>query len=201
MAKLLENSFRLVNISMINEISDFCSRLGIDVQKVIAAAKTKPFGFMPFYPSLGIGGHCIPVDPIYLLDRAEKYEVKLETIRIAKEVDERRVERIASEIFARLGKANAVTVVGLSYKPGTRDTRESASARLIIALRRLGMTVNWLDTVVAEWRGEYSAKDVHHNAILVWEDPTFFAQGFLESGGVLFDLTGKLRDIKGVISL
>jgi len=201
MAKLLENSFRLVNISMINEISDFCLRLGIDVYDVIAAAKTKPFGFMPFYPSLGIGGHCIPIDPIYLLERAKKYEVKLETIRIAKDVDERRVERIANEIFARLGKTREVTVVGLGYKPGTRDTRESASVRLIIALRNLGVIVNWLDSFVEEWRGEHSAKDICQNAILVWEDPQFFPQGFLDGGGVLFDLTGKLRNINGVISL
>lgn len=201
MAKLLENSFRLVNISMINEISDFCLRLGIDVHDVIAAAKTKPFGFMPFYPSLGIGGHCIPIDPIYLLERAKKYDVTLETIRVAKDVDERRVNRIANEIFAQLGKTKEVTVIGLGYKPGTRDTRESASARLIIALRNLGVSVNWLDSIVQEWRGEYSTNNIYQNAILVWADPQFFPQRFLDGGGVLFDLSGKLRNITGVISL
>ena len=157
-AKLLENSFRLVNISFINELSIFCNKLGIDINKVIEAATTKPYGFMPFYPSIGVGGHCIPVDPIYLSTKAKEIGSPTEFIDLASRVNHempRYFGRRAEEILGNL-KKKRVLVVGVSYKPNVADVRETPVKDLIKELVDRGAIVSWHDELVNKWEGSES---------------------------------------------
>jgi UDP-N-acetyl-D-glucosamine dehydrogenase len=157
-AKLLENSFRLVNISFINEISIFCQKLGIEVNQVIKAASTKPFGFMPFYPSVGIGGHCIPVDPIYLADAAKSIGVPTRIIDLAAQINQEMPGYFVGRAEEKLGgiKDKKVLVIGVSYKPNMADVRETPVEALILGLRKKGAEVFWHDDLVKEWNDEKS---------------------------------------------
>jgi UDP-N-acetyl-D-glucosamine dehydrogenase len=158
MAKLLENSFRLINISFINEISILCQKIGINVNKVISAASSKPYGFMPFYPGIGIGGHCIPVDPIYLLDKAEAVGTKLDLIKTAIEINESlpmHYTQIANEMLGEL-ENKKIIVIGVSYKANIADIRETPVKPLIDMLRGTGAKVFWHDDLVNEWVDEKS---------------------------------------------
>lgn len=157
-AKLLENSFRLVNISFINEISIFCQKLGIDVSDVIKAASTKPYGFMPFYPSIGVGGHCIPVDPLYLANKAREIGSPTKLIDLAAQINQEMpgyfVSRAEEKIYRLMGKK--VLVIGVSYKPNVADVRETPVEALILELKNKGAEVFWHDDLVKEWNGENS---------------------------------------------
>ena len=157
-AKLLENSFRLVNISFINEISIFCEKLGLEINDVVKAASTKPYGFMPFYPSIGAGGHCIPVDPVYLSNSANRLGVKSRFIDLATQVNnempEHVVRRAEEKLFGLKGKN--ILVVGVSYKSNVADVRETPVARLIEGLINKGANVSWHDDLVKEWNSEKS---------------------------------------------
>lgn len=159
-AKLLENTFRLINISFINEIAIFCDLLKIDVNKVIDAAATKPYGFMPFYPSIGVGGHCIPVDPIYLANKANKIGAPVEFIDLAVKVNKARPKYIAAMAEAQIGNLSGkrVLVIGVAFKPNISDTRESAVENLISELRQKSATVFWHDDLVKDWNGEKSVR-------------------------------------------
>jgi len=157
-AKLLENSFRLINISFINEIAQMCDVLGVDVNEVISAASTKPYGFMPFFPSAGIGGHCIPIDPIYLSHKAKSVGAPSSFIDLAQKINDERPGYFvskASALFGGLG-GKKVVVVGVAYKPNVSDVRESAAEALVDGLRAAGAVVSWHDDLVGEWRGEKS---------------------------------------------
>jgi len=158
MAKLLENSFRLVNISFINEISIICQKLGVDVTDVINAAATKPYGFMPFYPSIGVGGHCIPVDPIYLSDKAREIGAPTRFIDLADQINKEMpgyfVTRAEEKFGALTGKK--VLVIGVSYKPNVADVRETPVEALILGLKDKGAKVTWHDDLVKEWNGDKS---------------------------------------------
>jgi len=157
-AKLLENSFRLINISFINELSIFCNKLGIDINEVIEAAATKPYGFMPFYPSIGVGGHCIPVDPIYLSTKAKEIGSPMEFIDLASRINHEMpgyfVGR-AEEILGDL-ENKRVLVVGVSYKPNVADVRETPVKELIKGLLDKGANVSWHDELVKKWEGSES---------------------------------------------
>ena len=157
-AKLLENSFRLVNISFINELSIFCQKIGIDVNSVIKAASTKPYGFMPFYPSVGVGGHCIPVDPLYLAEAAREAGAPIRFIELADEINLGMPTYFvgrASEILGGL-KDKKVLVIGVSYKPNVADIRETPVEALISGLKKSGAVVSWHDDLVKSWNGESS---------------------------------------------
>ena len=159
-AKLLENSFRLVNISFINELAIFCQKIGIDVNNVIKAASTKPYGFMPFYPSVGVGGHCIPVDPLYLAEAAREAGVPSRFIELADEINLGMPTYFvgrASEILGGL-KDKKVLVIGVSYKPNVADVRETPVAALISGLKRSGAFVSWHDDLVKSWNSEVSVE-------------------------------------------
>jgi UDP-N-acetyl-D-glucosamine dehydrogenase len=158
MAKLLENSFRLINISFINEIAMYSQKLGIDVNQVIKAASTKPFGFMPFYPSLGIGGHCIPVDPIYLANAAKAVGAPTRLIELADQINQELPEYFISRAEEKIGdlKNKRVLVIGIAYKPDVADVRETPVENLIIGLKSKGAQVFWHDDLVREWNGEKS---------------------------------------------
>jgi len=157
-AKLLENSFRLVNISFINEIAAFCAKLGIDVREVIEAAATKPYGFMPFYPGAGVGGHCIPVDPSYLLATATEVGAPMRFIELANEVNLSLPSYFVGVAQGMLGSLSGrkVLVVGIAYKPDVSDLRESPALPLISLLRGAGADVSWHDDLVGSWNGESS---------------------------------------------
>lgn len=157
-AKLLENSFRLVNISFINELAIFCQKIGIDVIEVISAAATKPYGFMPFYPSIGAGGHCIPVDPIYLANAAKVVGVPSRFIELADQINQEMPGYFVGRAEEKIGglQAKKVLVVGVSYKPNVADVRESPVGSLITGLKQKGAQVSWHDDLVKVWNGEES---------------------------------------------
>jgi UDP-N-acetyl-D-glucosamine dehydrogenase len=170
-AKLLENSFRLINISFINEIAEFCARMGIDVRDVIDAAATKPYGFMPFYPSAGVGGHCIPVDPSYLVAKARELGAPTRFIDLANEVNLSLPSYFVGVAEGILGslREKKIIVVGVAYKPDVSDTRQTPASELIALLREAGAHVVWHDDLVVSWNRERSRAltDYYDLAILV----------------------------------
>jgi UDP-N-acetyl-D-glucosamine dehydrogenase len=157
-AKLLENSFRLVNISFINELAMFCQKIGIDINDVIKAASTKPYGFMPFYPSVGVGGHCIPVDPLYLAQAAKQAGAPTRFIELADEINSGMPTYFVGRASEMLGglKDKKVLVIGVSYKPNVADVRETPVEALISGLKKSGAVVSWHDDLVKSWNGESS---------------------------------------------
>jgi UDP-N-acetyl-D-glucosamine dehydrogenase len=157
-AKLLENSFRLVNISFINELAMFCQKIGIDVNDVIKAASTKPYGFMPFYPSVGVGGHCIPVDPLYLAEAAKAAGAPTRFIELADEINLAMPTYFVGRASEMLGglKDKKVLVIGVSYKPNVADVRETPVEALIAGLAKSGAVVSWHDDLVKNWNGQSS---------------------------------------------
>jgi len=157
-AKLLENSFRLINISFMNEMSIFCQEFGVDVNQVIKAAATKPYGFMPFYPSIGIGGHCIPVDPLYLSNKASEIGVPTKLIDLAAQINQEMPQYYVEKAEEKIGglKGKRILVVGVSYKPNVSDVRETPVEALITGLNQKGAQVFWHDELVKEWNGENS---------------------------------------------
>jgi UDP-N-acetyl-D-glucosamine dehydrogenase len=157
-AKLLENSFRLVNISLVNEISIFCREYGIDVTEVVRLAATKPYGFMPFYPGLGAGGHCIPVDPLYLAEKSQALGISQNLIKSADKINRNMPKyfiKIAQEHLNEL-KGKRILIIGVSYKPNVADVRETPVESLITGLKEKGSKVFWHDALVKNWKGEQS---------------------------------------------
>ena len=170
-AKLLENSFRLINISFINEIAQFCAAMKIDVREVIAAAASKPYGFMPFYPGAGVGGHCIPVDPKYLSSKADQIGVPSRFINLAYEVNlslPSYFTGVATGILGTL-KNKRILVIGVAYKSDVADSRETPAKGLIAALREAGADVSWHDCQVQDWNNESSVplSNSYNLAVLV----------------------------------
>jgi UDP-N-acetyl-D-glucosamine dehydrogenase len=158
-AKLLENSFRLINISFVNELAVFCNKIGIEVTEVISAASTKPYGFMPFYPSLGAGGHCIPVDPIYLANAAKTSGATIRLVEVADEINKAMPGYFIRRAEQELGVLShkRILVIGVAYKPNIADFRESPVEPLIAGLKQKGAQVFWHDDLVKEWLGEKSS--------------------------------------------
>jgi UDP-N-acetyl-D-glucosamine dehydrogenase len=155
-AKLLENTFRAVNIGMANEMARLCYALGIDTWEVIRAAATKPFGFMPFYPGPGIGGHCIPLDPHYLSWKARQHGFDSRFIGLAEEVNSRMPEHVVQLIADGLNdaekplKGSRILLLGVAYKKDISDVRESPALSIIDLLRAKGAQVNYHDPYVSE---------------------------------------------------
>ncbi len=154
MAKLLENIFRAVNISLVNELKVIAFRMGIDIWEVIEAAATKPYGFMPFSPGPGLGGHCIPIDPFYLSWRARAFEANARFIELAGEINSQMPEFVVHRVSEALNshslplKGSRVLVLGVAYKPDTSDTRESPAVRIIELLQAAGAEVRYHDPFV-----------------------------------------------------
>lgn len=151
MTKLLENIYRCVNIALVNELKGLCMRMGIDIHEVIAAAKTKPFGFQAFYPGPGLGGHCIPIDPFYLSWKAREFDFRTRFIELAGEVNSAMPYFVLDQIGAALNqhakplKGSKVLVLGLAYKRDIDDLRESPSLTIIELLRKRGAVVAYND--------------------------------------------------------
>jgi UDP-N-acetyl-D-glucosamine dehydrogenase len=201
-AKLFENTFRQVNIALVNELAQISHALGIDVRETLDAAGTKPYGFMKFQPSAGVGGHCIPVDPSYLADVAEKAGVTATFIQRANEVNLDMPKYIAGRIEKDNGgslKGKKVLVVGVAYKPNVADTRETPAELLIDALEDLGAVVSWSDPVVGSWHGKESVGlNGAEIAVVVTKHDVVSAQDILKSAPYVFDTTGK---VKGAVQL
>lgn len=177
-AKLLENIFRAVNIALVNELKGVLDAMDVDIWEVVEAAKTKPFGYMPFYPGPGLGGHCIPIDPFYLTWKAREYGHHTRFIELAGEINSAMplyvVNRVA-ELLNRESKAingSRILVIGLAYKPNVDDTRESPSFHLMDALKQRGAEVDYFDPYLSaipptrehmEWAGRKS---------VTWNEPT-----------------------------
>jgi len=157
-AKLLENSFRLINISFMNEMAKFCNKLGVDINEVITAASTKPYGFMPFHPGLGVGGHCIPVDPMYLSHKARSLGSSTSLIDLAISINDSMPDFFISEAEKKVSSLNdcKILVIGVAYKPNISDSRETPVLSLINGLRKRNASVFWHDDLVKEWNGEKS---------------------------------------------
>ncbi len=195
-AKLFENTFRQVNIALVNEFAQSANALGIDVREVLEAADTKPYGFMKFSPSVGVGGHCIPVDPSYLAHISAQNGVRATFIERANEVNLEMpkyiVRRVAKDNGGNL-MGKKVLVIGLAYKPNVADTRESPSELLIAELKRQGAIVTWHDPIVITWRGENSAElkgaDI---AIVATKHNVVAVDSILKSAPYVFDTTGSV---------
>jgi UDP-N-acetyl-D-glucosamine dehydrogenase len=152
--KILENTFRAVNIALVNELKVVYSAMNIDIWEVIGAARTKPFGFMPFYPGPGLGGHCIPIDPFYLTWKAREYDQHTRFIELAGEINasmpEYVVHRVAEALNARRKAVNGskVLVMGIAYKPDVDDDRESPSYVLMDLLKARGAEMSYYDPFI-----------------------------------------------------
>jgi UDP-N-acetyl-D-glucosamine dehydrogenase len=154
MVKLLENTFRMINIGLVNELALMCDRMDIDVWEVIDAAATKPFGFMPFYPGPGLGGHCIPIDPFYLSWKSKEAGIEARFIELAGYINGRMPEFVVEKIQHALNnaskpvKGSRVHVLGTAYKRDIDDVRESPALDIILLLQRLGALVTFSDPYV-----------------------------------------------------
>ena len=152
--KLLENTFRSVNIGLVNEIAIICDKLGLDVWEIIDAAATKPFGFMPFYPGPGLGGHCIPVDPHYLSWKLKTLDYNARFIELAGEINGAMPDFVVSRISDALNgvkksiKGSKILILGVSYKKDVEDVRESPALDVISILKNKGALVSYHDPYV-----------------------------------------------------
>ncbi len=203
-AKLFENTFRQVNIALVNEFAQIADALGISVHETLDAANTKPYGFMRFNPSAGVGGHCIPIDPTYLAAVSERLGVPATFIKRANEVNLAMphyiVERVSRDNAANL-KGKRVLVVGVAYKPNVADTRETPAEIVIEALKEQGAVVSWHDPVVKSWKGESSqplaARGADITIVVTMHDAVKVAD-VLASAPYVFDATGKVPGAHGL---
>ena len=199
-AKIFENTFRQVNIALVNEFAQIADALGISGREVIAAAATKPYGFMQFNPGPGVGGHCIPVDPSYLAHVANQVGVPATFIKRANEVNLAMPAYVVKRVVAGCGGSIAgksVVVVGVSYKSNVADTRETPAADVIDLLRAQGATVTWHDDVVGSWRGESTSPLRGDVAVLVTKHDGVDLKA-LQGCGYVFDCTGTIKGADGI---
>ena len=200
-AKLFENTFRQVNIALVNEFAQISDALIIPTREVLDAAATKPFGFMSFQPGPGVGGHCIPVDPSYLAYVAENVGVPAEFIKRANEVNLGMPAYVVSRVTKDVGslKGKKVVVVGISYKANVSDTREAPAALVIAELKKLGADVSWHDPVVGKWNGQSSSElkgfDI---AIVVTKHDAVSEAAIKASAPYVFDCTGSVKGVAGL---
>jgi UDP-N-acetyl-D-glucosamine dehydrogenase len=201
-AKLFENTFRQVNIALVNEFAQIAHALGINVYETLEAANTKPYGFMKFTPSAGVGGHCIPVDPTYLAAVAEEHGAPATFIRRANEVNLDMSKYIVNRVVADNGgnlQGKNVLVVGVAYKPNVADVRETAAELVIEHFRNQGAVVSWHDDLVSTWKGESSSPLLGADiAVVVTKHDSVDDRKILASAPYVFDTTGKVKGAKGL---
>ena len=214
MAKLLENTYRSVNIGLINEMKVISDKMKIDLYEVIDAASTKPFGFTPFYPGPGIGGHCIPIDPFYLSWKAKEYDADAKFIELAGEVNKRMPDYIVdqiAEILNTRSKAlskSKILILGLSYKKNVDDTRESPSFSVISKLIKKGADVCFSDPFRKKFprnrECNYQIKSVGINEdiamfdiiVLMTDHDDFDYEYIIEHSQVIYDTRGRMKAIE-----
>jgi UDP-N-acetyl-D-glucosamine dehydrogenase len=200
-AKIFENTFRQVNIALVNEFAQIADALGISGREVLDAAATKPYGFMEFNPGPGVGGHCIPVDPTYLAYIANKVGVPATFIKRANEVNLAMPAYVVKRVIAGAGgivKGKSVVVVGVSYKANVADTRETPAASIIDLLREAGATVTWHDPLVGSWRSECSADLGAHDVAVVVTKHDAVSVADIKKSSYVFDCTGSIPGADGI---
>jgi UDP-N-acetyl-D-glucosamine dehydrogenase len=205
-AKLLENTFRLVNIALINEFTQLCSASGINVHEVIDAASSKPYGFMPFRPGVGVGGHCIPVDPLYLTWWARQNGSRASFVESADSINHKMPKYVAERALSMVDasiKNPKVLILGVAYKPGVGDVRETPVSELRDHLKAQGAEVAWHDPLVPVWEGS-SPVELDWNcdvAILATKQPRMNLTPLIVRGIQILDCTNSLFGQSGVNSL
>jgi UDP-N-acetyl-D-glucosamine dehydrogenase len=206
MTKLLENTYRQVNIALMNEMAVFCHELGVDLWESIAAASTKPFGFQPFHPGPGVGGHCIPIDPNYLSYRVRALGYPFRFVELAQEINARMPAFVVSRVTRLLNdrcrsvRGAKILLLGVTYKADIADERESPAREIAHKLLALGAELAYHDPYVAEWRvGERHLKSsttLHHDlttadlVVLVQAHGCYDLAALAESAPLLFDTRG-----------
>jgi UDP-N-acetyl-D-glucosamine dehydrogenase len=213
MTKIFENTFRHVNIALVNEIAQLCERMGISVWEVIDTASSKPFGFMPFYPGPGVGGHCIPLDPSYLASKAREYDFITRFIELAEEINTRMPHHVTTRIMETLDshgkslKDAKILVLGMTYKKDIADTRESPSLKLAQLLMEKGANLKYNDPYIPSITLENrTLKSVEFSqANLSWADCTVIVTAhtcydikkIVAASKLVFDCRGITRGISG----
>ena len=209
LSKLLENVFRSVNIALVNELAMLCDRMGIDIWEVVDAAGTKPYGFMRFEPGPGMGGHCLPVDPFYLSWKAREYGQPTEFVELAGEVNQRMpefcVERIARALndHSKAVRGSRIAIIGVSYKPGVGDLRESPAIKIMRHLAERGGELTYHDDHVAELpehdlesESLDAALEGSDCAVIVTAHPGLDVRAVLEKAPLVVDFRGVTRGIE-----
>jgi UDP-N-acetyl-D-glucosamine dehydrogenase len=217
MAKLLENTFRMINIGLVNELAIMCERLGVDVWEVIDAAATKPFGFMKFTPGPGLGGHCIPIDPLYLSWKMKSFNYNARFIELASEINTNMPRYVVSRVMEALNdrgkalKGSKVLVLGAAYKPDIDDVRESPALDVIGLLRKKGAIVEYHDPYIPHIHHEIdgwqmdSVKDVMkavkeaEAVVIITNHNVYDYKAIVESSAFVFDSRNATREFaKGI---
>jgi UDP-N-acetyl-D-glucosamine dehydrogenase len=198
-AKLFENTFRQVNIALVNELAQITEKLGISANEVIKAAATKPFGFMKFNPSLGVGGHCIPIDPIYLAQKAESVGASAQFIRQANLVNQQMPPYVLKRLEGLLGGdifGKKICVAGISYKPDVTDMRQSPAVVLWKELEKKGALVSFHDETVKEFEGKTStalAPNTFDLTVVAVAHSDLEVDKVINSAPIIFDCTGTIN--------
>ncbi len=212
MTKVFENVFRSVNIALVNELAQLCEKMGISVWEVIAAASTKPYGYMPFYPGPGLGGHCIPLDPYYLASKAREYDFHTRFIELAAEINEQMpyyiVSRIAEALNAQGKSLNGakILVLGVAYKKDVEDVRESPSLKLIQLLHEKGARVSYNDPYIPQIQlshGILSSVELSAQClstadciVIATDHSSYDLEQIVNQAKLVFDARGATRGLK-----
>jgi UDP-N-acetyl-D-glucosamine dehydrogenase len=205
-AKLLENTFRLVNIALVNEFAQLCAASGINVHEVIDAASSKPYGFMPFRPGVGVGGHCIPVDPLYLTWWARQSGERATFVESADSVNHAMPRYVAERALSMVNesiKNPKVLILGVAYKPGVGDVRETPVSELRDHLKAKGADIAWHDPLVQVWE-DSNPVDLDWDcdvAILATKQPGMNLEQLINRGVQILDCTNSLTGQAGISSL
>jgi len=212
LAKLLENTFRMINIGLVNELAIMCERLGVDVWEVIDAAATKPFGFMKFTPGPGLGGHCIPIDPLYLSWKMKSFQYNARFIELASEINTNMPRYVVSRIMEALNergralKGSKVLVLGAAYKPDIDDVRESPALDVIGLLKKKGAAVEYHDPYIPHIHHEIdgwqmdSVKDMMKAVreadavVIITNHKVYDYRAIVESAAFVFDSRNATRE-------
>ena len=214
MAKLLENTFRMINIGLVNELAIMCERLGVDVWEVIDAAATKPFGFMKFTPGPGLGGHCIPIDPLYLSWKMKSFQYNARFIELASEINTNMPRYVVSRVMEALNergkplKGSKILVLGAAYKPDVDDIRESPALDVIGLLQKKGAIVQYHDPYIPHIHHEIdgwsmdSVKEMMQAAreadavVIITNHKVYDYQAIVESAAFVFDSRNATRHVE-----
>ncbi|MFQ5694508.1 MAG: nucleotide sugar dehydrogenase, partial [Terriglobia bacterium] len=219
MTKLLENIYRSVNIALVNELKLICQRMGIDVWEVIHAASTKPYGFSPFYPGPGLGGHCIPIDPFYLAWKVRQYDMTTRFIELAGEINTAMPYHVVQTIVDALNdrgkamKGARVLVLGVAYKKDVDDTRESPALKIIQLLEERGAQVAYNDPHVPRLsrtrRGDFShlqstplegTLGAFDCAVLVTDHSAYDYAAIVRESQLVIDTRNATRSVEGAVN-
>ena len=203
LSKIIENSYRLLNISFVNELKQYCKVKNIDLSQAIRAAASKPYGFQAFYPSAGVGGHCIPVDPIYLLEDAKSSGINLLTLAAAQSANRnlpKQVLKICEEILGQL-PGKKILVEGIAYKSNISDIRESPGIAIFSALESKGVEVHWRDPMVRSWKqpSVVSPSSNFDLIIVCMVHDNSRLQDYYSINNPVLDLTHKLKKQANII--